>query len=398
MKLKILIVFTLLLSFYGFSQNTSSIDSLIHNSIKLKAFPGAQLYIKKGNFIYNKSYGYHTYDSINKLKEHHLFDLASITKTIAGSLSIMKLVEKYDLDINSPISKYLTDFKRTPLGKSKIKDLLAHTAGWRPYISHHFKMIKKNGDLKNRFISKNKKNGYLPLTKNLYVKSKYIKTIKKRIKKTKLTEAGNYNYSGLFFCLIPEIVENISESNFERFLDENFYSHLNNSITFNPLRKNELNNIVPTEVDLTFRGELIHGTVHDETAALMGGVSANAGLFASAKDLAKLINIISKKNSPLINDDIFQLFTENQIKNDTINNRGLGFDKVRYVSNGTEIYPHPKLSKKSFGHTGFTGTMYWADKQNDLIFVFLTNSVYPNRNKNTLSELEVRRKLLDLIL
>jgi len=398
MKFKILIVFTLILSFYGFSQNTNSIDSLINNSIKLKAFPGAQLYIKKGNFMYNKSYGYHTYDSINKLKEHHLFDLASLTKTIAGTLSIMKLVEKYDLDINSPISKYLTDFKRTPLGKSKIKDLLAHTAGWRPYISHHFKMIKKNGDLKNRFISKNKKNGYLPLTKNLYVKSKYIKTIKKRIKKTKLTEVGNYNYSGLFFCLFPEIVENISESNFERFLDENFYSHLNNSITFNPLRKNELNNIVPTEVDLTFRGELIHGTVHDETAALMGGVSANAGLFASAKDLAKLINIISKKNSPLINDDIFQLFTENQIKNDTINNRGLGFDKVRYVSNGTEIYPHPKLSKKSFGHTGFTGTMYWADKQNDLIFVFLTNSVYPNRNKNTLSELEVRRKLLDLIL
>jgi len=398
MKFKILIVFTLLLPFYGFSQNTNSIDSLINNSIKLKAFPGAQLYIKKGNFIYNKSYGYHTYDSINKLKEHHLFDLASLTKTIAGTLSIMKLVEKYDLDINSPISKYLTDFKRTPLGKSKIKDLLAHTAGWRPYISHHFKMIKKNGDLKNRFISKNKKNGYLPLTKNLYVKSKYIKTIKKRIKKTKLTEVGNYNYSGLFFCLIPEIVENISESNFERFLDENFYSHLNNSITFNPLRKNELNNIVPTEFDLTFRGELIHGTVHDETAALMGGVSANAGLFASAKDLAKLLNIISKKNSPLINDDIFQLFTENQIKNDTINNRGLGFDKVRYVSNGTEIYPHPKLSKKSFGHTGFTGTMYWADKQNDLIFVFLTNSVYPNRNKNTLSELEVRRKLLDLIL
>ncbi len=398
MKFKILIVFTLILSFYGFSQNTNSIDSLINNSIKLKAFPGAQLYIKKGNFMYNKSYGYHTYDSINKLKEHHLFDLASLTKTIAGTLSIMKLVEKYDLDINSPISKYLTDFKRTPLGKSKIKDLLAHTAGWQPYISHHFKMIKKNGDLKNRFISKNKKNGYLPLTKNLYVKSKYIKTIKKRIKKTKLTEVGNYNYSGLFFCLIPEIVENISESNFERFLDENFYSHLNNSITFNPLRKNELNNIVPTEVDLTFRGELIHGTVHDETAALMGGVSANAGLFASAKDLAKLIDIISKKNSPLINDDIFQLFTENQIKNDTINNRGLGFDKVRYVSNGTEIYPHPKLSKKSFGHTGFTGTMYWADKQNDLIFVFLTNSVYPNRNKNTLSELEVRRKLLDLIL
>ena len=163
MKLKILIVFTLLLSFYGFSQNTSSIDSLIHNSIKLKAFPGAQLYIKKGNFIYNKSYGYHTYDSINKLKEHHLFDLASITKTIAGSLSIMKLVEKYDFDINSPISKYLTDFKRTPLGKSKIKDLLAHTAGWRPYISHHFRMIKKNGNLSHLALIKQSRLSVMPI-------------------------------------------------------------------------------------------------------------------------------------------------------------------------------------------------------------------------------------------
>ena len=186
------------MSFYGFSQNTNSIDSLINNSIKLKAFPGAQLYIKKGNFIYNKSYGYHTYDSINKLKEHHLFDLASITKTIAGSLSIMKLVEKYDFDINSPISKYLTDFKRTPLGKSKIKDLLTHTAGWRPYISHHFKMIKKNGDLKNRFISKNKKNGYLPLTKNLYVKSNYQNN-KKRNKKNKISRSWKLQLFWTFF-------------------------------------------------------------------------------------------------------------------------------------------------------------------------------------------------------
>ena len=134
MRFKIVIVIILFSYSNGFSQNSSLIDSLINNSIKLKAFPSAQIFIKKGDFIYSKSYGFHTYDSIIKVENDHIYDLASITKTMAGSLAIMKLVQDYNLDINSPIEKHFKEFKGTKMGESKIKDLLTHTAGWLSLI------------------------------------------------------------------------------------------------------------------------------------------------------------------------------------------------------------------------------------------------------------------------
>ena len=398
MKIKILTVIILISCHFGFSQNIYSIDSLITESIKLKVFPGAQIYIKKNDFVYNKSYGFHTYDSIIKIENDHLYDLASITKTIAGSLAIMKLVEDYDFDINSPIKKYFKDFKRSELGKSKIIDLLSHTAGWQPYINHSKFLIKKNGNLKKRFISDEKKSNNMSLSKKLYVKNSFYDQIKKRIKKTTLNKVGKYKYSGLFFCLIPELVKSITGTDFENYLNNSFYKFLNYKLTFNPYKNHTLKKIVPTEIDQFFRQELVHGNVHDETSALMGGISANSGLFSSAESLANLLFLLTLENSILINSNILKNFTQNQIKNDTLNQRGLGFDKVRFVSNGSKIYPHHNLSKDSFGHTGFTGTMYWIDPENDLIFVLLTNSVYPSREKNKLGNLKVREKLLELIL
>lgn len=396
MRFKIVFVIILFSYSNGFSQNSSLIDSLINNSIKLKAFPSAQIFIKKGDFIYSKSYGFHTYDSIIKVENDHIYDLASITKTMAGSLAIMKLVQDYNLDINSPIEKHFKEFKRTKMGESKIKDLLTHTAGWKPYISHQFSLIKRNGNLKKRFISKKKKANNLSLSKNLFIKSNFYKIIKKRIRKTELNNVGEYKYSGLFFCLIPELTENIAGTNFDDFLTQSFYS--NYQIKFNPLKNHDLNKIVPTEMDSTFRNELVHGTVHDETAALMGGVSANAGLFANAESLGALLNSLIDNESTLFDTKLFNQFTQNNIQNDSINRRGLGFDKVRYISNGAITYPHSKLSEESFGHTGFTGTMYWVDPKKDLIVIFLTNRVYPTRESDMFYELDVREKLLDLTL
>mgnify|MGYP001262714666 FL=1 len=398
MKIKILTVIILISCHFGISQNINSIDSLITKSIKLKVFPGAQIYIKKNDFVYNKSYGFHTYDSIIKIENDHLYDLASITKTIAGSLAIMKLVEDYDFDINSPIKTYFKDFKRSELGESKIIDLLSHTAGWQPYINHPKFLIKKDGNLKKRFISDEKKSNNMSLSKKLYVKNSFYDQIKKRIKKTTLNKVGKYKYSGLFFCLIPELVKSITGTDFENYLNNSFYKFLNYKLTFNPYKNHTLKKIVPTEIDQFFRQELVHGNVHDETSALMGGISANSGLFSSAESLANLLFLLTLENSILINPNILKNFTQNQIKNDTLNQRGLGFDKVRFVSNGSKIYPHHNLSKDSFGHTGFTGTMYWIDAENDLIFVLLTNSVYPSRENNKLGDLKIREKLLDLIL
>jgi len=167
------------------------------------------------------------------------------------------------------------------------------------------------------------------------------------------------------------------------------------------LNKYKIEKIVPTEIDKNFRKELIQGTVHDETAAIMGGLSANAGLFSNAEDLSVILKMILNKgihnNKQLIDSETVELFTKNHIKNDSLNNRGLGFDKVRIISDN-KVYPNEKLSNKSFGHTGFTGTMFWVDPENDLILVFLTNRVYPNRDEGSFYEVDVRNKLFEIIL
>ncbi len=396
------IVFVLFISLNSYSQIEKSIDSLINSSIKINAFPGAQLYIKKGNYEYKKSYGFHTYDSINKVEDDHLFDLASITKSLAGTLAIMKMKDDYNFDINKNLKFYLTDFNKTKQGETLIKDLLTHTSGWRPYISHQQYLVKGNGKLKKKFVKKSLSKKFSnQLSRSLYIKNNYYKVIKKRIKKTELNNIGTYRYSGLFFCLIPEITKNLTGENFDKYLNDKFYSPMGLSATFNPSNKYNIEKIVPTEVDNNFRMELIQGTVHDETAAIMGGISANAGLFSNAEDLSVILKMILNKgihnNKQMIDSETVELFTKNHIKNDSLNNRGLGFDKVRIVSEN-KVYPNKKLSNKSFGHTGFTGTMFWVDPENDLIIVFLTNRVYPNRDKGSFYKVDIRNKLFEIIL
>ena len=396
------IYFVLFISLCSYSQIEKSIDSLINSSIKLKAFPGAQLYIKKGDYIYKKSYGFHTYDSLTKVEDDHLFDLASITKSLAGTLAIMKMKDDYDFDINKNLKFYLNDFKKTKHGNTSIKDLLTHTAGWRPYLSHQQYLVKKNGKLKQRFVKENLSRRFSnQLSRSLYIKNNYYKIIKKRIKKTELSNIGAYRYSGLFFCLIPELTKNLTGDNLDEYLYEKFYLPMGLSTTFNPLDKYEIKKIVPTEIDNNFRKELIQGTVHDETAAIMGGISANAGLFSNAEDLSIILEMILNKgmynDKLMLNSDTVELFTKNHIYNDSLNKRGLGFDKVRIVSEN-KVYPNEKLSNKSFGHTGFTGTLFWVDPEKDLILVFLTNRVYPNRDEGSFYKVNVRNKLLELIL
>ncbi len=396
------IIFVLFISLNSYSQIEKSIDSLINSSIKLYAFPGAQLYIKKGNYEYKKSYGFHTYDSLTKVEDDHLFDLASITKSLAGTLAIMKMKDDYKFDIDKNLKYYLNDFNKTKQGETSIKDLLSHTSGWRPYISHQQYLVKGNGKLKKKFVKKSLSKKFSnQLSRSLYIKNNYYKVIKKRIKKTELSNIGTYKYSGLFFCLIPEITKNLTGENFDKYLNDKFYLPMGLSATFNPLKKYNIEKIVPTEIDNNFRKELVQGTVHDETAAIMGGMSANAGLFSNAEDLSVILKMMLNKgihnNKQMIDSETIKLFTKNHITNDSLNNRGLGFDKVRIVSEN-KVYPNEKLSNKSFGHTGFTGTMFWVDPENDLILVFLTNRVYPNRDEGSFYEVDVRNKLFEIIL
>ena len=235
----------------------------------------------------------------------------------------------------------------------------------------------------------------------MFIKSNYFNTILRRIKKTKVDNSPNYKYSGLFFCLVPNIVKMISNKSFEIFLNENFYSKLNVNLSFNPLTKNSKDIIAPTELDTIFRKQLVHGFVHDETAAIMGGVSGNAGLFGNAKDIGKIsemfLNYGVYNNERFLSENTIKYFTNPGNYKNAKETRGLGFDKPRLNSQDI-LYPSEKLSMNSYGHTGFTGTFFWIDPNNDLVIVLLTNRVYPHRSYENLYDLDIRRKLIDLII
>ena len=400
MRIFIVLLFVLK-SLLNHSQDINKIDSLINNGIKLNAYPGAQLFFKKGDFKLYKSYGYHTYDSIVKVDDDHLFDLASITKTLASTLAIMKLYDEKKLKLDNTISLFEKKLRRSNKKNTNFHELLIHQSGWIPYINHQQFLIKRNGEVKKRLISNVQKNNTIQIANDLFIKSNYYKTIVKRIKKTKVNNNTNYKYSGLFFCLVPDIVKKISNKSFEVFLDESFYSKLNLNLSFNPLNGNSKEKIVPTELDTIFRKQLIHGFVHDETAAIMGGISGNAGLFGNAKDIGKIsemfLNYGVYNNERFLSINTVKYFTNPGDYKNARERRGLGFDKPRLNSQDI-LYPSEKLSIDSYGHTGFTGTFFWIDPTNDFIIVLLTNRVYPSRSYENLYDLDIRRKLIDLII
>lgn len=398
---RVILLIFLISSKLIWSQSFEKIDSLIENSIKLKAFPGAQIYLKSLDYTYSKSYGFHTYDSLVQVEQNHLYDLASMTKTLAATLAIMKLYDEKKLRLDDVISKYIKNLNGSNKKNSSFHELLIHQSGWKPYISHQFALIKKNGKLKSRFINTKDSKNRKELAKNLFIKNSYYNKIVRKIKRTQIESKGEYLYSGLFFCLVPEIVENISGKSFQNYLNENFYSKIGVNLMFNPAKNYQMNKIVPTENDDTFRKQLIQGYVHDETAAIMGGISGNAGLFGSANDVGKISELLLNKgsfnNEQLINESTVKYFSNPENYKNEKAIRGLGFDKPRLISSGNTT-PSQKFSDSSYGHTGFTGTFFWIDPEKETIIVLLTNRVYPTRSYENLYDLDVRRKLIDLVI
>lgn len=374
------------------------VDSLINSSISQKAFPGAQIYIKIGEEILtNKSFGYHTYDSIVKVKNNHVYDLASLTKVLASTIALMKIYEDFDLDLNDPISKYFPELKKSNKKNTTFNEVLSHTSGWTPYINHHYLLKRKNGKLKRSIIrNKKSKRFNLKVSKNLFLRESYHKKIFKRIKKSEVNNPGEYLYSGLFFFYIPRLVEKITSQKYEDYLNANFYQNIkNNSLRFNP---SDYSNVVPTEQDNFFRNTLVHGSVHDEAASLFGGRSGNAGLFGNAQSIGELIKILEtwdfNNSNTILKKSTITKFTEYAIPDSNIR-RGLGFDKP--TKEIEERYPNKNLSDQSFGHTGFTGTFFWTDPKVKLSMVFLTNRVYPSRENQKLYKKNIRSKLLDIV-
>ena len=381
-----------------FSQNTllRKVDSLIEASIQNKNFPGAQIFVKfKDSVIINKSFGHHTYDSLVEVNNSHIYDLASLTKVLASTFSIMKLYDQEKLDLNDKLSIYFKDLKNSNKKNTTIFQSMSHTSGWIPYISHQNLIRKKNGKFKRSEIRNSKSRRFsVQINDNLFLRNSYSKKIFKRIKRSKIKSLNKYEYSGLFFFYVPQLIEKISGSNFEKYFYDNIINKKNITLLFNPTNSFDKRFIVPTEFDSNFRNTLVHGYVHDEAASFMGGISGNAGLFGNAESIGILLKDLDSKNG-VFKQSTIEKFTSYAFKNTSVR-RGLGFDKP-YQNKEQGTYPNLNLSKKSYGHTGFTGTMFWVDPSKELTIVFLTNRVYPSRLNESFYDDNIRSKLIDIL-
>ncbi|MEJ2004149.1 MAG: serine hydrolase, partial [Cyclobacteriaceae bacterium] len=381
------------------------IEAVIKEAIDSAAFPGCVILLAKdGVIFFEESYGYHTYDSLRSVKTTDIYDLASVTKTTAATLSLMELADEGIFDVNSTFGDVFPEFSHSNKWDLPMRDVLAHQSGMRAWIPYWSESQRKNGSWKGRSVSgdSSKRYNYRLSDADLFLYRDFReKKIYKMIRKSEVSDKKEYVYSGLTFYLIPEYVERMTAQPFDAFLQSRFYRPLGaRTLGFNAGEHFPLDRIVPTEVDTFFRMDTLHGIVHDEGAAMMKGVSGNAGLFSNARDLAKVYQMLLNGGTyhyrRFLSEEVIHEFTRCQFC-DTGNRRGLGFDKplVEYDSIRSSVARD--ASPASFGHTGYTGTLVWADPANDLLFVFLSNRVYPTRNNSKIYRLNVRPRIHNLV-
>ncbi len=382
------------------------IDSIALTGIREKAFPGCQvLAAHEGAIIFHKCYGFQTYNNLIPVKKTDLYDFASVTKITGPLPALMKLYDNEKIDLNEKFSYYWPDFKRSNKSEIVVRDVLAHQASLIPYISYWKNTIRKNGKFKWHTLKRDSSLLFpVKVNNKLYLHKNYLNKIYRAIRKSPIRENNDYTYSGLSFILYPKIIENLTGISYETYLKRNFYRPLGAfTLTYNPANHFPLARIIPTEYDDFFRTEQIHGYVHDEAAAMMGGISGNAGLFGTANDLAKLmqmyLNMGVYGGKRFISEDTLKEFTRYQFA-DNKNRRGLGFDKPLLENqklNPDEIYPTISASSGSFGHSGFTGTFTWVDPEKELLYVFFSNRVYPTRENQKIYDLNIRTSILQVL-
>jgi len=379
------------------------VAAIVTKAIQEKAFPGVQILVaKKHKIIFHKAYGFHTYDSIQKVQLNDVYDIASITKIMGPLPALMKLYDEGKIDLDAPFSTYWKPWRNRKDKKHiTLRDVLAHQAGLHPYIVFLGEVLKKDNRFKSRFVKAELKEGFTSQAYDgIFIKDRFKNKMYRQINRSDVSTIKKYKYSGLSFLLYPKIISDITTENYHDYLQNNFFKPLGSTtLGFTPKKKNFGIKIVPTEIDSLFRKDLTKNWVHDENAALMGGISGNAGLFGSALDLAKVMQMYCNYGyynyKQYISTSTLKEFTKTQYPKNN-NRRGLGFDKP-LIGNDTlpihKAYPAPEASATSFGHSGFTGTFVWADPTHELVFIFLSNRVYPTRSHRNIYNLNIRLKV-----
>ena len=383
------------------SKKLAQIDLFADTILKDKMAPGFQVLVARhGKVVFQKSYGHHTDDQSLKVKNSDVYDLASLTKILASLPLIMKAEEESKISLSASVKDILPSFKNSNKATVSVMEILSHYGRLHAWLPFYKDTQDKEGHNLAAFYNDKKTNTYsIKVADNLFLDEHYKDTIYKHIKEVDQRDEAGYKYSDLGYYLFKEALETKYHKPLNKMVDEEFYKSLGaNRMTYLPLEKFDKSEIIPTEIDDYYRNQLVHGYVHDMGAAMLGGVAGHAGLFANANDVAKIMQMYLQKGfyggRRYLKEETVNKFNHRYFSDENVR-RGLGFDKPdlterAYATCGC-------VSDESFGHSGFTGTYTWADPKSGIVYVFLSNRVYPHANNRGLITSNVRTKIQQTI-
>lgn len=384
------------------SQKLAKIDSVAALVLEEKMSPGLQVLVaRKGVVVYEKSFGFHTDKKKIEVNNSDVYDVASLTKILASLPMLIKAEEENKIALSSTVRKILPKFKKSNKDTLTVREILSHYGqlkAWIPFYKlTQDSLTQKN--LKNFYSFKKSNNFTIKVAKDLYLNSSFKDSIFKQIRDAEQREKPGYKYSDLGYYIFKEALEKKYKKELDILVDEEFYKPLGaNRMSYLPLSKFKKSSIIPSEKDNYFRNQLLHGYVHDMGAAMLGGVGGHAGLFSNSNDIAKMMQLYLQKGfyggKRYFDSETFDKFNKRYYSDKKVR-RGLGFDKPQLDS--TVMATCGCVSEESFGHSGFTGTYTWADPVSEIIYVFLSNRVFPTMENYGLVKENIRTKIQQII-
>lgn len=376
------------------------IDSIMINSIEVGAFPGGQVVVAKdGKVIYQKAFGNQTYEDKYPVDNWTLYDLASVTKIASSTAGLMYLQDQKQFSLDSTLGTYLDEItKGSTYARLNMRDVMSHQAGFVPWLPFYTATLTNKRPKPSLYSSTPTEDKSAIVTSDLFLLNTYEDTMIKTILSKPLRPRGNYKYSDIGYYFVKKIIEQETNSSLNLFMENQFYAPMGlTSMGYLPMEKHKIENIAPTEEDKYYRHQMVRGYVHDMGAAMTNGVGGHAGLFSNATDVAGFMQMLLNKGEyggkRYLSKEVVEEYTGCQYC--PRNRRGAGFDKP--VVSGTGGPTTEAVSKSSYGHTGFTGTMAWADPEYNINFVFLSNRTYPDAENWKITRMNIRTEIQKVI-
>lgn len=377
------------------STKLAEVSRLVNDGLDSLMYPGAQVLIaRKGKVIYNEGFGKPTYESTEKITPDHIYDLASITKILATLPLVMKMEEKGDIALNNTFQQLVPEYSDTELKNVTVLKALSHYGRLPAWIAFYVSTLDKDRRPSKDFYRNERSEGFsFKVSDNLYLTDAYQDSIYNRIGRQRL-KSNRYRYSDVAYFVMKKYIEETYRTPMDQLANDFLYKPIGAfNTSFNPLNKFPRNKVVPSEVDKYFRYQIVHGYVHDMGAAMQGGVGGHAGLFSNANDVAKIMQMYLQDGfyggTRFLDSRTVKKFNTCYFCDKNVR-RGVGFDKPQLKEKGPTC---GCVSRKSFGHSGFTGTYTWADPDEEIVYVFLSNRTYPTASNTLLVKSGLRTRI-----